>query len=89
MLDIGTQFGRSRRAFLQVGSLALGGLSFADLLRSPAAAAQRSHTADRQVGRVRLHARRTAADRDLRPEDDRPARHLQRDRRDRHDDSRA
>lgn len=42
MLDIGTRFGRSRRAFLQVGSLALGGLSFADLLPAPASAAQRS-----------------------------------------------
>lgn len=42
MLEIGTHRGTSRRSFLQVGSLALGGLSFVDLLSSSATAAQRS-----------------------------------------------
>src|SRR5437868_3547598 len=42
MLDIGTHFGCRRRSFLQIGSLALGGLSFADLLAPNASAAHRS-----------------------------------------------
>ncbi|MFO1093452.1 MAG: DUF1501 domain-containing protein [Planctomycetaceae bacterium] len=42
MLDIGTHFGHRRRSFLQIGSLALGGLSFADLLAPTATAAHRS-----------------------------------------------
>ena len=43
MLDICRKLGSSRRTFLRVGGLALGGLSLADLVASSATAAQRSH----------------------------------------------
>src|SRR5262245_6473733 len=42
-------FGTSRRDFLRVGALGLGGLTFADLLRAKAATPQPEQTRDKAV----------------------------------------